>query len=178
MQYFIGVVPPDEYLSRIKQFRQRWRNNSIDEVVEPHITLKAQGGLTEDTRWFEPVKLVCKNFRPFQLSLNEPRFFAEGILYLSAKSEALYKLHRQLVEEISPPGDDIKKYFELDDFVPHLTLGKTNYGLTRQDLQVMAASAIEELNPFPTFDVNFVRVYQEVDNQYRKLEDIRLGESK
>jgi hypothetical protein len=32
------------------------------------------------------------------------------------------------VQEISPSEDLIKQYFELDDFVPHLTLGKEQDG--------------------------------------------------
>ncbi|GAA0592904.1 hypothetical protein GCM10009001_06260 [Virgibacillus siamensis] len=176
MQYFIGIVPPDEYMSRIKKFRQKWKNNSIDEVVEPHVTLKAQGGLTADKKWLPVVKNVCRNFKPFQLALGEPKFFDDDILYLGARSEKLFELHCKIVKALSPAQDLIKKYFELDDFVPHLTLGKTNYGLTFQDLKVMAVSAVEELGPFPTFEVNFVTVYQEVDTKYKKMEDIPLSQ--
>ncbi|MEN2766282.1 hypothetical protein [Ornithinibacillus xuwenensis] len=46
MQYFIGIVPSEEYSMKIIAFRNKWTNNSIHDVVEPHITLKAQGGLT------------------------------------------------------------------------------------------------------------------------------------
>ncbi|MHC8521039.1 hypothetical protein ACPJHQ_06580 [Rossellomorea sp. H39__3] len=39
-EYFIGIVPPEEYLERVQQFQNRWMGNV---GVEPHITLKAQG---------------------------------------------------------------------------------------------------------------------------------------
>ncbi|WP_198162634.1 2'-5' RNA ligase family protein [Halobacillus mangrovi] len=176
MQYFIGIVPSKEYIRKVREFRQQWSRHSINEVVEPHITLKAQGGLTEDRRWLKKVREICDDFEPFHLSLDQPRFFGDDILYLSVKSQPLYLLHERMVREISPTDEIIKSYFELDDFVPHLTLGKTTYGLTKLELQDMAKLAENELTPFPTFEVRFVRVYQEVEeNQYRKYMDITLN---
>lgn len=70
----------------------------------------------------------------------------------------------------------IKKYSELDYFVPHMPLGKTSYGLTKQRLRDMAELAEKELSPFPTFEVSFVRVYKETEkNKYIKFVDIPLG---
>lgn len=40
MQYFIGIVPPQKYTARIIQFQNRWSNNRLPQVVEPHITVK------------------------------------------------------------------------------------------------------------------------------------------
>lgn len=178
MQYFIGIVPSKEYIRKVSEFRHQWSSNSINEVVEPHITLKAQGGLTEDGRWLSKVKEICDHFNPFQLSLGQPRFFGRDILYLSVKSTQLYWLHERMVKEISPSGELIKSFFELDDFVPHLTLGKTTHGLTKQDLQDMAEAAEKELTPFPTFEIRFVRVYQELElNRYRKYIDIPLNDA-
>ncbi len=176
MQFFIGIVPPEEYKQKVIEFQHKWINNTITDVVEPHITLKAQGGLTEDKKWLNNVKNICCTTEPFQISLGEPMFFGEDILYISARSHELHGLHRRIVGEIAPSRHLIKKYFELEDFVPHMTLGKTTYGLTKQELIEMSKLAEEELSPFPAFDVNFIRVYQEIEqNKYRKLEDIPLG---
>ena len=41
--YFIGIAPPAEYLERVEHFQRKWMNFLF---VEPHVTLKAQGGLT------------------------------------------------------------------------------------------------------------------------------------
>jgi hypothetical protein len=65
VEYFIGIVPPEEYLKRIENFQRKGINNL---GVEPHITLKAQGGLTPDKKWIDKLK-VCKNFKLFQISL-------------------------------------------------------------------------------------------------------------
>lgn len=180
MQYFIGIVPSDEYKMKLIDFQHKWKNNRITDVVEPHITLKAQGGLTNDEKWISKVKGVCSNFQFFQITLDKPMFFGEDILYLSAAiSNELYKLHKSIVREISPSNDIIKKYFELDDFVPHMTLGKTNYGLSKKELRDMGKLAENELSPFPTFEVRFVRVYQEIEpNKYIKYLDIPLNNTR
>jgi 2'-5' RNA ligase len=68
VEYFIGIVPPEEYMKRIEHFQRRWMNYL---GVEPHITLKAQGGLTPDKKWIDKVKKVCENFKPFQISLGK-----------------------------------------------------------------------------------------------------------
>ncbi|WP_017381864.1 2'-5' RNA ligase family protein [Paenisporosarcina sp. TG-14] len=176
MRFFIGIVPSDEYKKRLLDFHHKWKNNRITDVVEPHITLKAQGGLTTDEKWLSKVKEVCNNFNSFQITLEKPMFFGEDILYLSATSNELYKLHKSIVRVISPSNDLIKKFFELDDFVPHMTLGKINYGLSNKELREMGNLAEKELIPFPTFEVRFVRVYQEIEpNKYRKFLDIPLN---
>lgn len=176
MQFFIGIVPSDEYKMKLIDFQNKWKNNRITDVVEPHITLKAQGGLTPDEKWLSKVKGVCNNFQSFQITFDKPMFFGDDILYLSATSNELFKLHKSIVREISPSNDLIKKYFELDDFVPHMTLGKINYGLSKKELRDMEKLAEKELSPFPTFDVRFVRVYQEIEtNKYIKYLDIPLN---
>jgi 2'-5' RNA ligase len=89
VEYFIGIVPPEEYLKRIENFQRKGINNL---GVEPHITLKAQGGLTPDKKWIDKVK-VCKNFKPFQISLDKPMYFGDNMLYLSVKSNELQNLY-------------------------------------------------------------------------------------
>lgn len=177
MEFFIGIVPSEEYKIKILDVQHKWRNNQITNVVEPHITLKAQGGLSKDKKWLSKVIAVCNNFQVFQITLGKPMFFGDEILYLSATSKELVKLHKNIVREISPSKELIKKYFEFDDFVPHMTLGKTSYGLTTKELCDMEKLTEEELSPFPTFKVRFVRVYQEIEtNKYIKYLDIPLKE--
>ncbi|OZM57585.1 2'-5' RNA ligase [Lottiidibacillus patelloidae] len=169
MQYFIGIVPPDNYKEQIIKFQKKWKGNTLPDLVEPHITLKAQGGLTADERWINQVKIVCSNFPSFKVAIDKPMFFGDEILYLSANSNELKELHEQLVQVISPSKDLIKKYFELDDFVPHMTLAKTYYGLSSEDLKEMAKMAEEELSPYPTYEVNFIRIYVE-NSKLKKYE--------
>ncbi|MEE6449466.1 2'-5' RNA ligase family protein [Gottfriedia acidiceleris] len=175
MQYFIGIAPPDAFMKKIVKFQQQWENNRLVEGVEPHITVKAQGALTPDMKWLERVKKICENFLSFKVKISNPKFFGEDILYLSVESDELIKLHEIVVEAISPPQELIKTYFELDEYIPHLTIGQTHFGLTNLELNDMAIKAIEELTPSETFKVEFVRVYESTETgKYIKLIDIPL----
>lgn len=178
-EYFIGIVPPEEYMERIEHFQRKWMNLL---GVEPHITLKSQGGLTPDKEWIDKIKEVCENFKSFHLSLDKPMYFGNTILYLSVNSNDLHNLHREIVREISPSDDLIPQYFELDDFIPHLTLGKEAYGgsistgMSKQELNDMEKLVEKELTPYPTFEVTFIRIY-ELNNEvqrYEKYLDIPL----
>ncbi|MEH7351580.1 2'-5' RNA ligase family protein [Gottfriedia acidiceleris] len=177
MQYFIGIVPPDDLKGKIMRFQQQWKNNRIVDGVEPHITVKAQGGITPDMAWLEKIKKICESFLPFEVNIKNPKFFGEDILYLSVESDELIKLHEILVETISPSKELIKAYFELDEYIPHLTLGQTHFGLTNLELNDMAIKAKEELTPTETFKVEFIRVYESTETgNYLKLIDIPLKE--
>lgn len=162
MDYFIGIVPPDRYKGRIEQLQSRWVDKS---GVEPHITLKAQGGLTHDLAWLERVREVCKRVKPFRVVMGDPAYFGESILYLSAQSVELMELHRRIVQAVSPSPELIKRYFELDDFFPHMTLGQERYGneissgMSKHDLREMERLAKISLTPYPAFEVTFIRVY-------------------
>jgi 2'-5' RNA ligase len=176
VEYFIGIVPPEEYLERIEHFQRKWVN---DLGVEPHITVKAQGGLTADKRWIDKVQKVCQDFKPFQVSLDKPMYFGDNILYLSVNSNNLHDLHKKIVQEISPSEDLIKQYFELDAFVPHLTLGKEQDGgnILKKELKNMEELADKELTPYPDFEVNYIRIYElNMEKQrYEKYLDISLN---
>ncbi|BFT72421.1 2'-5' RNA ligase family protein [Paenibacillus sp. P36] len=114
MQYFIGIVPPDDYKEQISSFRNQWASNRLRDVVEPHITVKAQGGLTEDMRWLENVRLTCSLFQSFKLTLSEPATFGTAVTFLSVETNKIYDLHNRLVESVSPTPDLIKRYLELE----------------------------------------------------------------
>lgn len=176
MHYFIGIVPPENELKKLKEFRNQWPANRIDDLVEPHITLKAQGGLSADESWLGNVKEAAAEFPAFPIQLGEPRFFGEDILYLSMDSPELQDLHEKLVKAAGATPEQVEQYFELDHFVAHLTLAKRVYGLTREDLKEMAAAAREELTPYPAFMVESIRVYRKSEGQqrYAKYMDVLL----
>lgn len=121
------------------------------------------------------MKRFVRTFPLSKITLDKPNFFGENVLFLGVWSEQIYELHNKLVNEISPGTGLIKKYMELDDYVPHLTLGQTNWGLTADELKEMAMVARKELWPIPSFEVDFLRIYQEIQpNKYRKYVDITL----
>ena len=176
MQYFIAIVPPDDYKARVERFRNQWASNRIGDVVEPHITVKAQGGLTGDLAWLDRVREVCSSFRRFQLSLAEPETFGDAVAYLGVRSDEIHELHRRLLDAVSPSPELIKRYFEGEYYHPHLTLGQTHWGMSGPEIMEMKREARTALSPWPVFSVAFVRVYQEIEpDRYVPFEDIPLA---
>ncbi|ETT63052.1 hypothetical protein C173_22192 [Paenibacillus sp. FSL R7-277] len=176
MQYFIGIVPPQKFTVRIIQFQNRWSNNRLQQVVEPHITVKAQGGLYPDLEWLQYVKKVCSSCSPFELSLTAPICIGDSVIGLGVRSQHLSELHTRIVKAVSPPPELIARYFELDSYLPHLTLGQTWWGLNAAELVEMQELARTELTPFPTWTATHLRVYTEIQpDRYVPYEDIALG---
>jgi len=176
MQFFVGIVPPEDYLQRITAFQRQWERNLLPDVVEPHIMVKAQGGLTPDNNnWLNEVKAVCKSSPAFRAELRSPDWFGEEVLFLHVESPQLKDLHRKFVRAVGSSEQLIKQYFEMDKYHAHLTLGQTRWGMTVEELADMHRRAEEALAPYPAFEIDFVRVYQETEpDRYRKYVDIPL----
>ncbi|MFX3636870.1 MAG: 2'-5' RNA ligase family protein [Candidatus Pristimantibacillus sp.] len=181
MPFFIGIVPPEEYKEQIlvfrnkwaTTFRNRWDNNGFMAPVEPHITVKLSNGLSEDMNWIEKVRETCSSFPIFQLTLSEPGTFGTAVTFLSVESKEIFNLHKNLVDAISPPPELIDSNIELDNFIPHLTLGQIKWGMNEAEIIEMKLAAREALPPFPSFDVTFVRLFD--IHKSVPLEDIKLA---
>lgn len=114
---------------------------------------------------------------PFHVSLGSPSYFGDNILYLSVNSEQLIHLHREMVYAVGSSPEQIQQYFELDAYVPHLTLGKesSSSGLKKAHLKDMEIEAAKDLSPYPTFEVRFIRIYELINRQYKTFMDLPLG---
>ena len=173
-EYFIAIIPPKEYTEKIIQFQKLWKNNSLPYTVEPHITLKSQAGLENGMNWLDPVKAICKVFSSFKLTISGVKTFGTYVVYLSIISAEIYELHRKIVGAVAPDPELSKKYFELDLYEPHLTLGLSEFGMSGDELMNMKEQAKMHLNIFPPFIVNRVRLFGLENGKYQKIEDIEL----
>ncbi|ULL15912.1 2'-5' RNA ligase family protein [Paenibacillus sp. H1-7] len=177
-EFFVGIVPPEPYLKQVVSFQQRWSSNRLPDMVEPHITVKAQGGLTWDMGWLGRCKEVCQAIPPFELAITAPLSFGDEVVFLGVHSSRILELHRQLVHAVSPSIEQLEQYFELDRYVPHMTLGQTHWGMTQSELAAMKSEAGKALSPYPAFTVTHLRVYQlEANHSYVPFEDILLKEN-
>lgn len=156
VEYFIGIVPPVECRKRIRHFRERW-HSARHVVTEPHITVKAQGGLTEDLAW---VRHVCSAIDPFAVTLEEPRGFGETVVYLNVYAPGLMTVHKRLVETMSLSVETLQHYFEGDLYVPHLTLGQSAWGMTQGELREMYRQARVELASLGTFTAFGLQIFR------------------
>jgi len=176
LEYFIAVIPPKEYTEKIIQFQRLWKNNSLPNIVEPHITLKSQAGLENGMNWLDQVRAICKSFSPFKLTISGVKTFGTSVVYLSIISREIYELHRKIVEAVAQDPELSKKYFELDLYEPHLTLGLSEFGMNSDELMNMKDRAKILLNGFPPFIVKRVRLFGLENGKYQKIEDIELNQ--
>lgn len=174
MEYFIGVVPPAALYEQILWIQNQFGDNR----AEPHITVKAQGGLTPDRGWMMEVEMVAKRFTPFPVKLTQTQSFGSEVLFLSVDSPQLVKLHFELIERVNPSPAVLAHYFEKDSFIPHLTLGQASHGYGCTDLVAMKQLADKLLERQPMeFKVQFLRIYckSTATDRYQKVKDVELG---
>jgi 2'-5' RNA ligase len=83
MYFFIGVTPPEDIRQRIVRFQTAFACNLI---AEPHITIKAQSGLTDDRAWLKPVENFLHQQTSFRVALTGlltvPKWFWDEALLL------------------------------------------------------------------------------------------------
>ena len=174
VEYFIAIAPPKEYGEIITQFQRRWPNNALPYFVEPHITVKSQAGLNEDGYWIDSIKTICSNFAIFTLSLKGVKSFGKSVVYLGVESDRIHVLHRKIVEAISPNPENSRRYYELDLYEPHLTLGSKEFGMSEVELSEMKKLANNCLRDFQPFIVNSLKIYKLFENKYQKIHEIDL----
>lgn len=178
MKFFIGIVPPLATKERIFEFQKSFPSNKVPYFNEPHITLKAPSGLTEDKAWLAPVMALVGNQIPFEIRLEGLDGFEDRVLFLNpVSSEKLVGLHNKLVTLLNPDAETMEKFYEGTLYHPHVTLGETTWGgMTKEELMIMKKKAETEFYYVPPFLVTFVRVYQKDtdDGLYQKLIDIPL----
>lgn len=173
MKFFIGIVPPEEINTKIAKFQKQFFSK---EIVEPHVTVKTQSGLTEDKLWLNKVQNYLREQNKFNVKIGDIQWFKDKVLFLSIQANGLHKIHHDLIEIINPPLEIRKEYYEDQKYTPHLTLGEVRYGVSKDKLISMETLAKQSLTDFPEFEVSFVRVYHKLSNNsiYKKLLDIPL----
>lgn len=172
MWFFIGVTPPEDIQQRIVRCQMAF---SGELVVEPHITIKAQSGLTADRAWLKPVEAFLRQQTPFRVELNGPRWFGDEVLFLGVHSPGIHKIHDALVRLVNPDEKLRHQYFEDVAFVPHLTLGETRFThISKETLRSMETRANRDLIDLPPFPVSFARIYQQANpnEPYTTLLDV------
>ncbi len=178
MKFFIGITPPQETRDQIIAFQRSFLNNLLPDKIEPHITVKAQAGLTEDTAWIGKVESVAKTCSRFSISFDGIGTFDDTVVFLKPViSQQLIDLHRKLVEAINPDAEELKNYFELDRYNPHLSLGGKGWGLQAEELSNLKNMAKTELANVPPFEVTFLRIYRQslLDGPYEMFKDISFN---
>lgn len=145
MQFFIGITPSDEMQEKIISFQRSFANNGVPDSVEPYITVKSQGGLTEDKAWLTRIGDIAKNTKSFQQAFEGAGSFGDNVIFLKpVVSKELINLHKALFNATGSYEDPTNKYFEGDRYHPHMTLGGMKWGLTKEEAENMKERAQKE----------------------------------
>jgi 2'-5' RNA ligase len=174
MNFFIGIVPPAVISEDIANIQNRFGNNRL----EPHITLRPPVALKDEAKWIEVVEELCKTFPRFTLNLTGTGNFGKRVLFIELQSETLMKLEKQLVNAIAPYEQEAQKKEKRKDYHPHLTLGRSWCGFTKEDFSQMKILADEYIaKGMISFDVEFLRIYHKPKSNegYKTLKDVQLG---
>ena len=178
MKFFIGILPPLATKERIINFQKTFPSNKVPYFNEPHITLKAPTGLTEDKSWLAKVTALTGEYPRFEINLKDVDSFDNRVLFLNPVfSENLISLHMKLVDLLCPDIETNNKFYEGAVYHPHITLGETTWGgMTELELDLMRKKAEEEFQTIPPFLVTSLRLYKKEEGEevYSKLLDIPL----
>lgn len=173
MKYFIGIVPPDLIYHSILNIQKQFGDNRL----EPHITVRPPVELTDERSWINAIEKVCKALPPVEISLPATGNFDTRVLFVDVQSTYLNSLHKLLIAAIKP-FEKISDYQNTNQpYHPHLTLGRSWCGFTKQDFKAMQLLAAEYLSAKPvSFTANSIRIYYKPMHQgrYEKLSDIHL----
>lgn len=81
------------------------------------------------------------------------------------------------IEIISPDPENSRRYYELDLYEPHLTLGSKEFGMSETELSEMNKLANNCLKDFKQFILNSIGIYKLFKNKYHKIQEIDLWQA-
>lgn len=155
MHFFIGIVPRDDIAEKISNIQNKFGNNRL----EPHITLRPPIALKEKGKWLEVIQDTCKGFFPFTIHLTGTGNFGKNVLFIKVQSDELLTLQRQLVRAIKPYEPESQRH-KAQEYHPHLTLGRSWCGFTKDDFAQMKILVDEYLaKQTISFLADSVRIY-------------------
>lgn len=174
MKYFIGVVPDDEIYNTVFDIQKKFGDNRL----EPHITIRPPVTVADQTQWTEAIERVCANFSPFQIQLPATGNFGKRVLFIDVLSQELSELHNQLLKVIKPFEQPDLNEEENQSYHPHLTLGRSWCGFTKEDFAQMKILADSFLSNRPvSFIARSIRIYHKPsgNKRYETLKDVSLN---
>lgn len=170
MPFAIAVVPPASVSERIVSFIGAHSKGRSPLAAEPHITVKAQGGLTDDLIWLPKIERCVAGYRPFEIALHRAATFGGEVVYLKpGPLSVLRELHRLLLRAIQPSETEMARYFEGDAYVPHVTLFLRMQGFSAAEMGVLKQEAERVFAEPMTFVVSSLVIFRQTDDGYTYL---------
>ncbi|ANY75258.1 hypothetical protein BBD41_23255 [Paenibacillus ihbetae] len=174
MEFFFGIVPETDIYEKVMSVREKYcvRNGS-----DPHITVKASCGLSEDMSWLSKCRKIISEFESFQITVGAPKYFGDrDVLYLDVQSEELIELHKRLVAVLEASEESINRCFELELYKPHITVARKSR-LSEATIEEMRKDILPDFKKNRTFSVSTVSLFYRANKneKYRRKEDIKIS---
>lgn len=174
MKYFIGVVPEEKIYNTVLNIQKKFGDNRL----EPHITVRPPVTVADQTQWIKAIEMICADFSPFQIQLPATGNFGKRVLFIDVLSKDLSNLHNQLLKAVEPFEQPEASQKEDKLYHPHLTLGRSWCGFTKEDFAQMKMLADDFLfRDQVSFIAEFIRIYHKPsgNNRYQILKDLPLS---
>jgi len=172
-EYTFAIVPSFDICEKIIAVRKEYKYASSS---EPHITVKASCGISDDMKWLSACQNIISNFRKFEVTVGMPNYFGnKDVLYLEIISDDLIELHKRLATVFNPDEEQIRKCFELEYYKPHITIARKSR-LSESVIEEMR----KEISPYfgseHVFSVSSVGLFYRENNKekFRKKIDIEI----
>jgi 2'-5' RNA ligase len=166
MKYFIGAPIPEKYKNKIEMLRAEFRFFT----TEPHITIVPPPSLPDDDSFVKDVVEVCRNTKPFRVSLGHLEQFGNRVLYVDVNSPELIKLYDNIFSKL-------KLEKESRGYTPHLTVVKQR-PKRPIDIYSVREKAEVRLIPAPAYTLKSIVVYHQPKERfiYVPYMEIPLGQ--
>lgn len=172
-EYTFAVVPSFDICEKIITVREKYKYASSS---EPHITVKASCGISDNMKWLPECQNILSNFGEFEVTVGLPNYFGnKDVLYLAIISDELIELHKRLVSVFDADEEQIMKCFELQYYKPHITIARKSR-LSESVIEEMRKDISLYFDSEHIFSVSSVGLfYRENNNEkFRKKIDIDI----
>ncbi|MEK3889860.1 2'-5' RNA ligase family protein [Bacillus sp. FSL K6-3431] len=117
------------------------------------------------------------SYKAFDILVDGVDRIGDSVLFYKVSSERILDLHKRLVEAVSPTDAEIKSGFELDHYIPHLTIMKHKKGYKDLPLNQIALESSKILNDQYLFKAHSVRFYgrHNEGKNYERIIDMPLS---
>ncbi|MCX6754890.1 MAG: GrpB family protein [Candidatus Nomurabacteria bacterium] len=121
-KYFIAIPILGQVKDLVLNIHKIYSLDSVLLLAEPHITIKAPGGLLPNELWIANFEEIIKNYKSFRLSFKNIGVFNNSVLYLESDSKILIDMHNKLINKLNCSPELKSRYFEGSQYIPHTTL--------------------------------------------------------
>ncbi|HSX41033.1 MAG TPA: 2'-5' RNA ligase family protein [Candidatus Saccharimonadales bacterium] len=175
MRVFIAIPVANQLNSKIEVFHAQplFQQNMRPSHVEPHITLKAPQIVDDVQQWMATATEAIRGHAPLSIKGIKIDFITPHTLALFLEPDPLQDLQRSLATALAAYNSAGIDRHEVN-FHPHVTIGRSDHRFNTPQQGELIRLAESFLEPYPTLQLNLVRLYAHDGHRYYGIKDIKL----